>query len=152
MTEKWPYPESPGIPMNPEKNGTHVLRQTASGELRLHKWRAKTRSWSIGHLPSAMPLIFDYVGPLPNEDEDRKEELVEKAISILKEKMEITLVETRSNWDAYELYMQEAKKMGHIKLVADAYGAEADNASILAQKKESEYLDLEEMIRVLRSS
>jgi hypothetical protein len=67
-TNGWPDPQQPGVPKNPDRDGTHLLKQVDTGLYVLAMWCAARQSWSHASLdgyaaPRAAALQYEYCGP-----------------------------------------------------------------------------------------
>ncbi|ANA12886.1 hypothetical protein [Acetobacter oryzifermentans] len=61
----WPDPNSPGVPMFPERDGWHVMEGRVAGQTALTHWNG--REWGGGEQVRALntsPEWYRYVGPV----------------------------------------------------------------------------------------
>lgn len=62
----WPDPETPGVPLNPERDGWHWLQHRIESKPVPHVWVAEIEAWSSGAAYSpegVVELGWRYLGP-----------------------------------------------------------------------------------------
>lgn len=58
----WPDDTRPGVPMNPERDGAHVVRRKLQGTERVLCWDAERGAW-LGMRAARAAHLYDYLGP-----------------------------------------------------------------------------------------